>query len=344
MKKASLSHLATAAMLMTGCMVPAMVGARGQAGGPTAAGRENWQPKPFTDSSAIAYRKLAVEVGGKDWPTTIAFRCNANWPPVETGIAPRGPVKVFDNLYYLGVPGVGEVTAWAITTSAGIVIIDTLNNSEEARDVIAGGLRKLGLDPRNIKYVLLTHEHLDHFGGSKYLRETFHPRFGMSQAAWDAKVRLRSGSDPTLTMPTRESDDLVLTDGQKLTFGDTVITAVMTPGHTPGATSFIIPVKDNGQLHMAALMGGNRPGTSVEAMHQFRRSLDHFEDFTAPAKVDAGISIQDDTDDMLHRLDVLKARKPGEPNPFVIGREKYIRYDSVWKYCLDANVAEGRTP
>lgn len=307
-------------------------------------GRNGWQPQPFTDPSAIAYHQLAVDVAGKDWPTTLAFRCNANWPPVEKGIRARGPVKIFDNLYYLGVPGVGEVTAWAITTSDGIVIIDTLNNPQEARDVIVGGLVKLGLNPRDIRYVLLTHEHLDHYGGANYLREQFHPRFAMSQAAWDAKPKPFPGADPTLTLPTRQPGDIVLTDGQQLKIGDTIITAVLTPGHTPGTTSFIIPVKDRGTVHMAALMGGNRPGGSVEKMRQFRRSLDHFEDYTAPARVDVELAIHGDTDDMLHRLDVLKARKAGNPNPFVVGREKYLRYEAAWKYCLDANIAQGKVP
>lgn len=309
-----------------------------------ASGRGDWKPEPFTDPSAIAYHRLAVDVAGKDWPTTLAFRCNANWPAVETGIRARGPVKIFDNLYYLGVPGIGEVTAWAITTSAGIVIIDTLSSPQEARDVIVGGLIKLGLNPKNIRYVLLTHEHLDHYGGANYLREQFHPIFAMSQAAWDAKPKPFPGADPTLTLPTRQPGDIALSDGQQLTIGDTTITTVLTPGHTPGTTSFIIPVKDHGTVHMAALMGGNRPGGSVEKMRQFRRSLDHFEDYTAPARVDVELAIHGDTDNMLHRLDLLKQRKAGDPNPFVVGREKYLRYEAAWKYCLDANIAQGKVP
>ena len=76
------------------------------------------------------------------------------------------PARVFDNLYFVG----GKVhSAWALTTREGIILIDTLYpyNSEE---LIIGGMRKLGLDPKNIKYVLVSHAHADHIGGAEMLQ------------------------------------------------------------------------------------------------------------------------------------------------------------------------------
>src|SRR5436309_8945934 len=62
------------------------------------------------------------------------------------------PVKVFDNLYYVGEK---EYSAWAVTTSAGIIVIDTIW-SHSVEDEIVGGLKKLGLDPANIKIALVS--------------------------------------------------------------------------------------------------------------------------------------------------------------------------------------------
>src|SRR5262245_45298750 len=76
------------------------------------------------------------------------------------------PVKVFDNLYYVGEK---EYSAWAVNTSDGIIIIDTIFDYS-VEDEIAGGLKKLGLDPAKIKYAVVSHGHCDHFGSAKYLQ------------------------------------------------------------------------------------------------------------------------------------------------------------------------------
>src|SRR4030095_14507422 len=70
------------------------------------------------------------------------------------------PAQVFDNLYFIGQ---GAVSALAVKTSAGLVIIDSLNNPSEAEYILVEGLRKLGLNPADMKYVIITHEHGDHY-------------------------------------------------------------------------------------------------------------------------------------------------------------------------------------
>ena len=75
------------------------------------------------------------------------------------------PTKLFDNLYFFGFNTVG---GWAINTSDGIIIVDTLNSEADAVKVIVPSLEKLGLDPTQIKYVIVQHGHFDHFGGAQY--------------------------------------------------------------------------------------------------------------------------------------------------------------------------------
>ena len=58
------------------------------------------------------------------------------------------------------------VSAWAINTPQGIILIDALNNGKEAAQLIEGGLRRLGLNPARIKYIVVTHGHGDHYGGA----------------------------------------------------------------------------------------------------------------------------------------------------------------------------------
>ena len=148
-------------------------------------------------------------------------------------LADAPPTRIFDELYYLGTNRVG---AWAIVTSAGIIQIDSLDDTEEAQRVIVGGYRKLGLDPAQMKYLILTHGHNDHFGGAKYLQETYHPRVLMSAADWDMVAKLPAPKAGEPGVPAREMD---ITDGQKLTLGNTTLTFYITPGHTPGTVSML---------------------------------------------------------------------------------------------------------
>src|SRR5262245_40308341 len=67
------------------------------------------------------------------------------------------PVRVFDNLYWLGQT---EYSAWAVTTSQGIIVIDTIYDYS-VEDEVVGGLKKLGFDPANIKYAIVSHGHGD---------------------------------------------------------------------------------------------------------------------------------------------------------------------------------------
>src|SRR3954464_13992022 len=86
------------------------------------------------------------------------------------------PVKVFDNLYFVGQT---EYSVWAINTSAGIIVIDTIFDYSVEEEV-AGGLKKLGLDAATIKYAVVTHPHPDHHGGARFLQDRYGARVLMS--------------------------------------------------------------------------------------------------------------------------------------------------------------------
>ena len=91
---------------------------------------------------------------------------------------PPEPGQAFDNLYYVGS---AWVSAWVLKTSDGLILIDALNNTKEAADLIEGGMRRVGLDPAQIRYVLVTHGHGDHYGGAQMLAGATVP------AWWPAK-------------------------------------------------------------------------------------------------------------------------------------------------------------
>src|SRR5262245_39978477 len=97
--------------------------------------------------------------------------------PRPSGPPPRDswhaePARVFDNLYFLGQT---EYSVWALTTSAGVILIDSIFDYS-VDDEVVGGMKKLGLDPAAIKYVVVSHGHADHSGGAKYLQDRFNAR------------------------------------------------------------------------------------------------------------------------------------------------------------------------
>src|SRR5216684_1880073 len=142
------------------------------------------------------------------------------------------PAKVFDNAYWLGSL---RQSTWAITTSEGIILIDS-GFDYSVKELVVGGLQKMHLDPAQIKYIILTHAHSDRFYGARYLQDTYHPKVVMSAADWDT---VEKSKDPENVKPHR---DVVATDGMKLTLGDETITIYVTPGHTPGSISLLVPL------------------------------------------------------------------------------------------------------
>jgi SAM-dependent methyltransferase len=129
------------------------------------------------------------------------------------------------------------------------LLIDTGWPGHNGRDAdrIAAAAGKAGIS--KIDFLLLTHFHQDHAGGAKYLQEHFGARVIMSAADWD----LIEHDTAPWSKPKR---DMTAIDGQKVTLGDTTLTMYLTPGHTLGTISTLIPVRDNGKPHVAAEWGG----------------------------------------------------------------------------------------
>ncbi len=259
-------------------------------------------------------------------PATGPGRDVAPPPPPARDTWFTEPAKVFDNLYFVGTK---IHSSWALTTSDGIILIDTLYDyaSDEA---IAGGLKKLGLDPNNVKYVIISHAHGDHVGGAKMMQDRFHSRLVMTGLDWDSIEK--SQNQYPKGKPKR---DIVATDGQKIMLGDGSVTLITTPGHTPGTLSFIFQVKDNGRPLTVAYSGGTA--------FNFVNDVPHFDIYInsqrklADAAAKAGATIlmanHSEFDEAVTKIKLMAARKPGEPHPFEIGREAMARYFKVTDEC-----------
>jgi len=288
------------------------------------------------DEHVAAARAAAGEhagMGDRLCPMPGATRTGPNRAPPR-GVPPREtwhaePVKVFDNLYFVGMT---EFATWAITTSDGIIVIDPIFDYS-VEDEVVDGLRKLSLDPSAIRYVLVSHGHYDHAGGAKLLQERFGARVLLSAADWDLLERENPAWKPRR--------DIEVVDGQKLTLGDTTLELYLTPGHTNGTISTLIPVRDGATRHVAALWGGTlfNFGPDAARFAAYAESAARFREIAARAGADIILSNHTDYDGSKQKLPALAIRAPGAPHPYVVGADSVRRYLTVANECAQAALA-----
>jgi metallo-beta-lactamase class B len=269
----------------------------------------------------LPYVSKAREVAGKDYAWTANMLCTRGeivssffgGATMRNADQDAPPTKVFDNLYYIGLRQVGM---WVVRTPEGLILVDSLFPGMGATKV-ANDMRKLGLNPAKIKYVIITHGHADHYGGARYFQDRYGARVAMSAADWDF---IEGQSGEADTKPKR---DIALQDGQVITLGKMNITAVLTPGHTPGSMALVIPVTDHGAPHVAALWGGTMISApaSIANRERYIASVDHFLEFTRKAGVDVEIENHPFVGGQIAKMYLLSEHQQGASNPFVIGQE-----------------------
>ncbi|KAF7188832.1 Hydroxyacylglutathione hydrolase 2, mitochondrial [Pseudocercospora fuligena] len=241
------------------------------------------------------------------------------------------PIEVFDGVYFVGQ---SAVSAWAIATEDGLVIIDALNNAEEAEQILIPGLQHFGYDGSDIAALIITHEHFDHYGGALWLQDTYNTTTFASELAWEAMEVAEGG-------PRR---DQIVTDGQELTFGNFSIRFIATPGHTPGSTSLIFPVFDHGNKHLVGLNGGAGIARNATAKEDQIESYFKLASIAEEAGVDTLLANHQTQDRSLTNFELLKVRQcvPRgclQDHPSVIGTEAFVRYLQVQSLCARVQAA-----
>src|ERR1700759_4304862 len=163
---------------------------------------------------------------------------------IQKWTAPFEPFHLIGNIYYVGTDG---ISAYIIKTSQGLILMDTA--LEQSTGLIKDNIAKLGFKVTDIKYILNTHAHFDHTGGFAEIKQDS----GAQLVAGDREKPLLEGGyypgdekNADLGFPPVKVDRSVK-EGDKVTLGDTTLTAHETPGHSPGCTSWEMTGKDGGQ-------------------------------------------------------------------------------------------------
>ena len=276
---------------------------------------------------------LLPQSGGENTTDTVPGYISkpASAPARETWYADA--TKVFDNLYFVG----GKVhSSWALTTSEGIILLDTIfpYNSEE---LIVGGMKRLGLNPGDIKYVIISHAHADHIGGAELLQARYRPRLVMGAPDWRL---VETYPNRYKTMAPKR--DIVATDGMKITLGDTTVTMWATPGHTPGTLSFTFSVRDRGRAVNVAYSGGtafnfvnNTPDPGIQNFQTYIDSQRHMAAQAAATGATVILSNHSEFDNAVNKNRMIAGRGDG-PHPYDTGADGVQRYFQVMQHCARA--------
>ena len=299
-------------------------------------------PKP--DSPDVhAMVEKARKTAGAQWADEAHFFCEAPRANAATD-PPITPTKIFDNLYAIGNQG---TVAYVVQTSAGLLMFDSLG-ANFLNTQLLPGFMALGLNPADVKMILMGHGHADHFGGSPYFQEKFGTKIYISAPDWNMMENPppgRNGQPPAPPQGLPKHDQVVV-EGQPIVLGDFKATPFAIPGHTPGSTGYIFPVKDNGKTRMAAMYGGTilTPGPiSDEGLATYLKSVDHFRTETKKAGAEVVLQNHPLMVPLQANLEKLLSRKKGDPNPFVVGKAGYQKFIDVMYACSEVNVARRKS-
>ena len=294
--------------------------------------------QPATEPPAVAAAVARARVAaGAEWGDAVEFFCGTAGRANQADDPVIAPTRVFDNLYAIGRTG---TVVWALTTPDGILLIDA-GYPDQLETVLLPGLRALGLDPADVKYILLGHGHADHFGGAAYFQQRG-ARVALSAADWNIVENPPAGGAPAAPGLPPPRRDVVVADGEPIVFGGVSIVPVLIPGHTPGALGFVLPVQDGGRAHTAALFGGSILLVSRipdEGLKQYVQSLEKFAAVTRRLGVDVEIQNHPLYDGFTAKLERLAQRPPGGAHPFVVGADAYQRFLGTMSECTQAQLA-----
>jgi metallo-beta-lactamase class B len=168
------------------------------------------------------------------------------------------PFRIVGNIHYVGG---ANIASYLITTPQGHILIDT--GMMTMHDVIKNSVAKLGFKTSDIKIMLSSHAHFDHIEGHAAMQKLTGAQ--VMAMVGDAEA-LESGKDNSALGAigwTPVKVDRVLKHGDTVSLGRSTLRAVHSPGHTQGATTWVMTVEDKGKQYTVAFLGGTTPNGGV---------------------------------------------------------------------------------
>lgn len=231
---------------------------------------------------------------------------------------PVDPFRIIGNVYYVGP---SEVASYLITTPQGHVLLD--GGFAETAPIIEKNIAKLGFHMHDIKFLLNSHAHYDHCGGLAELKRASGASMVASRA--DAEVlesgRQKNYSIPDSLFPAVKVDRLI-GSGEKVELGGVTLTAILTPGHTKGCTTWTMQVEDAGKTyHVVFYCSTSVPGYPLVDNARYPQIVSDYErSFALLRQLPCDVFLAPHGS-FFHLMEKRAALAKGGPNPFVDSSE-----------------------
>lgn len=165
------------------------------------------------------------------------------------------PFKVLGNSWFVGT---APASTHIIDTGEGLIMLDS--GYQETLYLVLDSMYRCNLDPRDLRYIIHSHGHVDHAAATAALAALT----GAETFIGAGDLEMVDGTRPELTWtpefnmapPAPFKPDHLLCDGDQIKLGNVVIDCVATPGHTPGVFSFFWNVEHEGKIYRAGTFGG----------------------------------------------------------------------------------------
>jgi metallo-beta-lactamase class B len=240
---------------------------------------------------------------------------------------PFPPHGVAGNLYYVGSEG---LASYLVTTPEGHILINS--SLEESVPLIRDSIEKLGFKFADVKILVISHAHSDHCAGSAEIQKLTGAKYAVMEpdvAAVESgggKTSRLGKKDYTQFPPAKV--DRVLKDGDEVKLGGVVLTAHLTPGHTPGCTTWTMQVTDKGKTLNAVIIGSPNvnPGYVLVNNQEYGNMATDYEQTFRVLKalpVDLFLGAHGSYYGMKRKYEMMGK---GESNPFVdpAGYQSYV--------------------
>jgi len=244
---------------------------------------------------------------------------------------PFPPHKIMDNMYYVGTK---ELASFLIVTPQGNILMNS--NYESSVPIIKKSVEDLGFKFSDIKILIAGHAHPDHVEGDAAVKELTGAQVVVGHLDLEDTKKFQPGGKV-------HPVDRVIDDGDTVSLGGTTLTAHVMPGHTKGCLAWTTQLKENGKTYnvfvecslngqfLQYLNNKDYPNIEADMRETYKKAL------TFP--VDVWVSSHASFYGLQAKYEKLKARKDGDPNPF-IDPEGYKAHVAEYEKTFEAAVAK----
>lgn len=164
------------------------------------------------------------------------------------------PFRIYGNVWYVGD---SWVCVHLIDTGEGLLLIDS--GCCGATAMLVNAIWEAGFNPADVKWIVHSHGHVDHYGGANFFKKMFGTRLYLGEP--DARMFRERPEIAAVHQSRNDADylfqpDYEIREGDVLTFGNTAMTFYMVPGHTDGCIACFFDAYDGAEKKRCGYYGG----------------------------------------------------------------------------------------